>query len=83
MNRETRRKLTKEVKKRGLSDAQAKAYVEVVNRADEIRKNGASATTPEKHFEDGDKVMINIDAIKSRSWLALRKNRVGCSGAET
>lgn len=66
MNRETRRKLTKEVKKRGLSDVQAKAYVEVVNRADEIRKNGASATTPEKHFEDGDKVMINIDAIKAR-----------------
>lgn len=66
MNRETRRKLEKTARKRGLSESQAKAYVEVVNRADAIRQNGVGETTPEKHFEEGEKVRINIAAVKAR-----------------
>lgn len=66
MNRETRRKLKKAVKKRGLTESQANAYVAVVNRADEIRRNGVGENTPEKHFEEGDKVLINVAAVKAR-----------------
>lgn len=66
MNREARRKLKKVAKKRGLTEAQANAYVAVVNRADEIRREGVGENTPEKHFEEGDKVLINVNAVKAR-----------------
>ena len=66
MNREDRRTLTRAAKKRGLTESQAKAFVEVANRADVIRREGVGETSPEIKFNEGDKVYINIPLVKSR-----------------
>lgn len=67
MNRAEKRKLARAAQKRGgLTRDQAKIYAEIASKADEIRRRGAGAVTASKEFDEGEKVMINVPAIKAR-----------------
>lgn len=66
MNRDQRRALEKALRKKGMSQSDAKAYVQVVNNADAIRIEGVGENTPPKHIEEGEKIRLNIDRIKAR-----------------
>ena len=66
MNRKQRRTLEKKVKKSGVSDKDAKAYVDIVNNLDAIRTGGAGEPTQPKKFEEGDKVVINLQRVRAR-----------------
>lgn len=67
MNREQRRGLEKRIRKRGSSAQDAKAYVEIINNADAIRSGGTGQNTPPNSFQEGDKVHINLEAVKNRT----------------
>ena len=66
MNREQKRNLEKTARKKGLSVDQAKLYAKLMANADEIRKNGAGETSPSQEIQEGAKVKINVDLVKSR-----------------
>lgn len=66
MNRQQRRKVEKVARSRGASGDEAKSIAMIVSNADEIRKGGTGAHTTAKSFNDGDKVKLNIEAVKSR-----------------
>lgn len=66
MNRQERRSLEKRVRKNGATANDAKAYVQTLSNADAIRTLGAGAPSPPKKFEEGDKVLLNIERIKAR-----------------
>lgn len=66
MNRQERRNLEKRVRKGGATAEEAKSYVKTINNADAIRVGGAGTPSPPKKFEEGDKVRLNMERIKSR-----------------
>ena len=59
MNREQRRAFVKRAKKRGVKEAEAKTYASIIS-------NGTGNHTEPIDFEEGDKAMLNIEAIKAR-----------------
>ena len=58
MNREQRRKMVKIATKNGISKEHAKAYA--------VISQGTGTHTEAKHFEEDDKLMLDITAIKNR-----------------
>lgn len=58
MNREQRRKMVKIATKNGVSKEHAKAYATI--------SQGTGAHTEAKHFDEDDKLMLDIAAIKNR-----------------
>lgn len=66
MNRENRRALKKQIKKRGASDEKADAYVEFFNNADAIRAGGVGVVSPPNQINEGDSVTLNVERIKAR-----------------
>lgn len=66
MNRQERRALEKRVRRGGASKDEAKTYVETISNADAIRAEGAGTASPAKQFEEGDKITLNVELIKSR-----------------
>ena len=58
MNREQRRKMVKIATKNGVSKEHAKAYA--------VISQGTGAHTEAKHFDEDDKLMLDITAIKNR-----------------
>ena len=63
MNREQRRKMVKIATKNGVSKEHAKAYA--------VISQGTGAHTDAKPFEEDDKLMLDITAIKSRKNYAV------------
>ena len=64
MNREQRRALTKRLKAKCVKNA--KALVENYDKAEKIRKNGTGEHTPPQELDEGEPVMLNVEAIKAR-----------------
>lgn len=58
MNREQRRALAKKAQKDGMRKGLAKVFAEIAN--------GTGEHTKPQDFEEGDKVRLNIEAIKAR-----------------
>lgn len=58
MNREQRRALAKIAQKHGMSNELAKTYAEIAS--------GTGEHTKPQVFEEGDKIRLNIEAIKAR-----------------
>ena len=58
MNREQRRSLAKRARKDGMSKELAKVYAEIAS--------GTGEHTKPQAFEEGDRVRLNIEAIKAR-----------------
>ena len=58
MNREQRRALAKKAQKDGMSKELAKVYAEIAS--------GTGEHTKAQTIEEGDKIRLNIEAIKSR-----------------
>lgn len=58
MNREQKRALTKKAHQQGMSKKLAKAYAEIAS--------GTGEHTKSQGFSEGDKVRLNIEAIKAR-----------------
>lgn len=58
MNREQRRALAKRVQKNGMRKELAKTFAEIAS--------GTGEHTEPKSFEEGDKIRLNIAAIKAR-----------------
>lgn len=63
MNREQRRKMVKIATKNGVNKEHAKAYAAI--------SKGTGTHTEAKSFDEDDKLMLNIDAIKSRKNYAV------------
>lgn len=59
MNRKQRRAFVKRAKKKGVSEREAKAYAEIVSE-------GTGTHTKAQEIQSGDKVMLNIEAVKNR-----------------
>jgi len=66
MNRKQRRTIEKVARRRGATKKEAKTYTGILNNADAIRNGGVGETTPPKEFNEGDKVTLNIERVKSR-----------------
>lgn len=58
MNREQRRALAKRAQKHGMSKELAKTYAEIAS--------GTGEHTKAQAFEEGDKIRLNVEAIKAR-----------------
>lgn len=58
MNREQRRNLVKKAHKSGMSNKLAKAFAEIAS--------GTGEHTPAQEINEGDKIRLDIDAIKAR-----------------
>lgn len=63
MNRKQRRAVAKKARADGMSKPLAKAFSEIVG--------GTGEHTPRQEIAEGDKVMLNIDAIKARKNYTL------------
>lgn len=59
MNREQKRAFVKNAKKKGVKTTEAKAYAEIIG-------SGAGKNTDAQEISEGEKVMLNIQAIVSR-----------------
>ena len=59
MNREQKRAFVKRAKKNGVPASDAKTYAEIIS-------DGTGKHTPEQEISEGDKIRLNLDAIKSR-----------------
>lgn len=59
MNRQQKRDFIKRAKKRGVKESEAKAYANIIS-------NGAGTNTPSQEITEGEKIKLNVDAIKNR-----------------
>ena len=59
MNRAQKRRLVQKVRKQGVAKETAQAYAEIIG-------NGAGEHTPPQDIQEGQKVRLNIEAIKAR-----------------
>lgn len=66
MNREQKRSLERKLKAKGVSAKSAKNYVEVAQTLQEIKATSPGEHTPPQRIEEGQKVMLNLQAIKAR-----------------
>ena len=66
MNREQKRTLEKRLRKKGVTKDRAQELVKVMNDADFIRQNGSGVPNPPQKFNEGDKVMMDVERIKAR-----------------
>ena len=66
MNRENRRSLEKKARAKGATKEEAQQVVEVAKTLEQIRYSDAGANTPPQEIATGDKVMLNLQAIKAR-----------------
>ena len=58
MNREQRRALSKKARRAGMSKTKADAFAKIVS--------GTGEHTPRQEINEGDKIRLNIEAIKAR-----------------
>lgn len=66
MNREQKRSLERRLRKKGHSKESAAEYVESAATLDTIIRTGSGIVSPPKKISEGDKVMLNLERIKSR-----------------
>lgn len=66
MNREQKRSMERQLRKKGASPESAKNTVEAAQNLDLIRFSETGKNTPPKEFREGGRVLLNIDAIKAR-----------------
>lgn len=59
MNREQKRAFVKRAKKKGVKGTEAKAYAEIIS-------GGAGQNTAPQDITEGEKIKLNLEAIKSR-----------------
>lgn len=59
MNREQKRAFVKRAKKQGVKESDAKTYADIISE-------GVGKNTPEQEINEGDKILLNLDAIMSR-----------------
>ena len=59
MNREQKRDVVKKAKKKGIKESEAKAYANIISE-------GAGTPTPAQDITEGEKIKLNVEAIKNR-----------------
>ena len=61
MNREQKRTLAKNIRSKGVKKELATAYAEIIG-------SGTGSHTPSQEIAEGEKVMLNVEAIKARKF---------------
>ena len=67
MNREQRRKMMKIAMKNGMKKEQAKAYFKIAG--------GTGTHTEAKHFDEDDKLILDVTAIKNRKNYSVMNSK--------